>query len=61
MDIQIERETVEGGTLVRDARTGKLISVHTDRSESYVDPESRKVGQAVSRDRRAAMERLLNR
>ena len=40
MDVQIEREVVKGGTLVRDARTGRLMSVHTDRTDSYVDPET---------------------
>ncbi|WP_298430502.1 hypothetical protein [uncultured Jannaschia sp.] len=61
MDVKIEREAVEGGTLVRDARTGKLISVQTGSSESYVDPASRSAGETVAHRRRDAMERLLNR
>ena len=61
MDVRIEKEAVKGGTLVRDAATGELLSVHTDKTDSYVDPKSREIGRAISERRKDAMERLLNR
>lgn len=61
MDIRIERETVKGGTLVRDARSGRLISVHTDRSDSYVDPETEHVVRRLSARHCDALKRLVDR
>lgn len=61
MDVQIEREKVKGGWISRDARSGRLVSVLTDRSESYVTSETEDVVKRASMRHQAAMERLVNR
>ncbi len=61
MDIRIKREKGEGGWLARDARTGRLVSVATDKTDSSNTEETEAVVQRVSDRHRAALERLVDR
>lgn len=61
MDVRIEKEAVKGGTLVRDASTGELLSVHTDKTDSYVDAATREAVKRQSVRHQDALRRLVDR
>lgn len=56
------RETpVKGGWVKRDAATGKLVEVRTDKGVSRTSAESRSAVEEASKRRNAALKRLADR
>jgi len=61
MPKDFEKTPVKGGVITREARTGRLVSVETDRGVSKVARGTRSAFAEIGEKRRAALERLKDR
>ncbi len=53
--------TIKGGTVTRNAKTGRVVEVTTRKGVSKASPKSRETAKTASSKRSSALTRLANR